>query len=353
MGRAGTAGKARSGPPRRGPRSPAEEAVPEPEEAAGEGGIEAVKRRLNRLALDVHDGPMQNLAVIGFSLGDLRRKMHALVPADHHSGIDAGMEQISDELGRVESELRALIGALEHGAVTSVPVVDAIEIEIAEFSRRSAVVAGADGRGRRPHRDRLAADRPPVGHARRARERREARRGEDGEDPARSAATTRSPSRSRTTAAASHADAPAEEGPLRPHRHARAGRDARRQVRDREPPRWADDDHRHAGDVAPLCRRLESFSRRSAALRAGPSRPRSRSRSHVPPSRREPRRGAVGGRAGRPRRARRRSTSRPAGFRTGSRSRRRRSPWRCGPSSSARRSSRSSSRGSRRSPSSA
>jgi signal transduction histidine kinase len=121
------------------PRKVTEEAAPEPE-MAGEGGIEAVKRRLNRLALDVHDGPMQNLAVIGFSLGDLRRKMHALVPADHHSGIDAGMEQIGAELGRVESELRALIGALEHGAVTSVPVVDAIELEISEFSRRSAVV---------------------------------------------------------------------------------------------------------------------------------------------------------------------------------------------------------------------
>lgn len=105
-----------------------------------EGGVEAVKRRLQRLALDVHDGPMQNLAVIGFSLGDLRRRMHALVPADEHAGIDAGMEQIGAELGRVESELRALIGALEHGAVTTVPVVEAIETEIAEFSRRSAVV---------------------------------------------------------------------------------------------------------------------------------------------------------------------------------------------------------------------
>jgi len=111
-----------------------------PEAPPSEGGVEAVKRRLSRLALDVHDGPMQNLAVIGFSLGDLRRKMHALVPADHHDGIDAGMAQIGAELGRVESELRALIGALEHGAVTSVPVVDAIEMEIAAFSRRSAVV---------------------------------------------------------------------------------------------------------------------------------------------------------------------------------------------------------------------
>ena len=111
-----------------------------PNAAPSEGGVEAVKRRLNRLALDVHDGPMQNLAVIGFSLGDLRRKMHALVPSDHHAGIDAGMEQIGAELGRVEDELRALIGALEHGAVTSVPVVDAIEMEVAEFGRRSAVV---------------------------------------------------------------------------------------------------------------------------------------------------------------------------------------------------------------------
>jgi signal transduction histidine kinase len=121
----------------------AKKAAPDAQTAAptaGEGSVEAVKRRLQRLALDVHDGPMQNLAVIGFSLGDLRRKMHALVPSDHHAGLDAGMEQIGAELGRVESELRALIGALEHGAVTSVPVVDAIEMEIAEFSRRSAVV---------------------------------------------------------------------------------------------------------------------------------------------------------------------------------------------------------------------
>jgi signal transduction histidine kinase len=111
-----------------------------PKAAPTEGGVEAVKRRLHRLALDVHDGPMQNLAVIGFSLGDLRRKIHTLVPADEHGQIDVGMAQIGAELGRVESELRALIGALEHGGITSVPVVDAIEMEIAEFTRRSAVV---------------------------------------------------------------------------------------------------------------------------------------------------------------------------------------------------------------------
>ena len=113
-------------------------AIPQEAVTPAEGNLESVKRRLQRLALDVHDGPMQNLAVIGFSLGDFRRKMHSLVPVDHHAGIDAGMEQIGAELVRVESELRALITALDHGTVSSVPVVEAIELEIAEFERRSA-----------------------------------------------------------------------------------------------------------------------------------------------------------------------------------------------------------------------
>ncbi len=99
---------------------------------------ETLKRRLLRLALDVHDGPMQNLAVIGFSLGDLRRRMQSLVPAEHQDKIDPAMEQISDELVRVEAELRALIGALEHGGIRNIPVIEAIETEIAEFERRSA-----------------------------------------------------------------------------------------------------------------------------------------------------------------------------------------------------------------------
>jgi signal transduction histidine kinase len=107
-------------------------------DSPAEGRAEVLKRRLLRLALDVHDGPMQNLAVIGFSLGDFRRRMKALVPAEHHKKIDAGMEQITAELGRVESELRALIGALEQGVTQSIPLREAIEYEIGEFERHSS-----------------------------------------------------------------------------------------------------------------------------------------------------------------------------------------------------------------------
>jgi signal transduction histidine kinase len=99
---------------------------------------EALRRRLIRLALDVHDGPMQNLAVIGFSLGDLRRRLHSNLEPGDHALIDAGMERLGADLGRVESDLRALITALEDGGVTSLPLVDAIELEIVAFERRSA-----------------------------------------------------------------------------------------------------------------------------------------------------------------------------------------------------------------------
>ena len=98
---------------------------------------ETLKRRLLRLALDVHDGPMQNLAVIGLSLNNLRRRIETLVPDQHHSKLNASVEQIAAELGQVEHELRTLITALEDGATESVPVLEAVENEIREFTRRS------------------------------------------------------------------------------------------------------------------------------------------------------------------------------------------------------------------------
>ena len=42
-----------------------------------------------------------------------------------------------EELIQVESELRALIGALEHNGRQSIPVIDAIEQEIRDFEKRS------------------------------------------------------------------------------------------------------------------------------------------------------------------------------------------------------------------------
>jgi signal transduction histidine kinase len=127
-------------PAKRAPKAaPKAAAKPVAVAATPDQSAETLKRRLMRLALDVHDGPMQNLAVIGFSLSDLRRRLQALVPEEHHKKIDDGMGQISEELIQVEADLRALIGALEENGHQSVPVIEAIEQEIRDFEKRSKV----------------------------------------------------------------------------------------------------------------------------------------------------------------------------------------------------------------------
>ena len=187
---------------------------------------------------------MQNLAVIGFSLGDLNRRMQAVVPQEHHTKLDAGMEQLSEELVRVETDLRALIIALEHGSVSTVPVVEAIESEIADFEKRSpaSVVFTVSGNVEtKTDSQRIAIQ--SVTRAALA-------------NIAKHASATRSKSASE----ARPDDHPpgdrqrgglrfvgtAEEGPVRPRRHEGARRTAGGRVRDLEPSWRSDQDHRHA-----------------------------------------------------------------------------------------------------------
>src|SRR5438128_2322597 len=54
---------------------------------------EGLRRRLRRLALDVHDGPMQSLIAAGFGLSDLKR--HA----------DAESVELVDRLDEIAAEL--------------------------------------------------------------------------------------------------------------------------------------------------------------------------------------------------------------------------------------------------------
>ena len=107
------------------------------ETVADDARAEMLKRRLLRLTLDLHDGPMQNLAVIGLSLGELQRRIVELVPPEHHDRINSSIAQIAEELGEVDQEIRALITALEAGATESLPLVEAIEAEVRDFTRIS------------------------------------------------------------------------------------------------------------------------------------------------------------------------------------------------------------------------
>jgi len=100
---------------------------------------EALRRRLVRLALDVHDGPMQDLVVVGYRVADLRRQIEPLLPRGQQTAFAASVWGLVDELGEVEQGLRALLAALERGAAAvPVPLLSAIEAEIAAFRRHSS-----------------------------------------------------------------------------------------------------------------------------------------------------------------------------------------------------------------------
>src|SRR5205085_9213390 len=59
--------------------------------------VEAVRRRLVRLAFDVHDGPMQNLAAAGYSVHELNRRLKSSQALD--------VESVSFDLDQIVSHL--------------------------------------------------------------------------------------------------------------------------------------------------------------------------------------------------------------------------------------------------------
>jgi signal transduction histidine kinase len=100
---------------------------------------ERFRRRLLRLAADVHDGPMQDLTVIGFGLHDLRQQLESTVPAERRGPIDASFNELLSECELVERSLRALVSSLEGGLAESVSLAEAIGDEVDNFKRRCPV----------------------------------------------------------------------------------------------------------------------------------------------------------------------------------------------------------------------
>lgn len=77
--------------------------------------VEALSRRLVRMALDVHDGPMQELVAAGYALAGLRQRL-TTDPSGEAGAIVAAVDQVCGRLATAEQGLRSVMFALEHGA---------------------------------------------------------------------------------------------------------------------------------------------------------------------------------------------------------------------------------------------
>jgi len=88
-------------------------------------------RRLIRLRLDLHDGPMQDLVACGFALDLIRRELDAL-PVDTASA-RGRLEGAMRQLGEVERSLRSF--AADGERVQTSSIVDVVDNEIARFAQ--------------------------------------------------------------------------------------------------------------------------------------------------------------------------------------------------------------------------
>jgi len=93
----------------------------------------ATRRRLTRLKLDLHDGPMQDLAGIGFALAGLRRELESH-PSDMSSAVER-VNVIGEALEQIERALRALIA--DGDGLGPASVADIVHDEIARFKELS------------------------------------------------------------------------------------------------------------------------------------------------------------------------------------------------------------------------
>jgi signal transduction histidine kinase len=108
---------------------------------------ERLRRRLRRLALDIHDGPMQCLVGIGFGLDHLKRRLD-----DDPDEVAEQLRVMSAELAAAEQSLRDLITTLERSGEEPLDDFETIALaEIASFRLKStAAVASEITRGTAP-----------------------------------------------------------------------------------------------------------------------------------------------------------------------------------------------------------
>ena len=93
--------------------------------------LERLQRRLSRLAFDVHDGPLQELAALGYELSNLRSKTTELAaPA---ADLDGEFERMMSQLASVEGMLRGMMFAMEEGAAASSDLGFVVEQQVEAF----------------------------------------------------------------------------------------------------------------------------------------------------------------------------------------------------------------------------
>src|SRR5579864_186148 len=103
-----------------------------------EWAVEGMRRRLRRLAFDVHDGPMQDLIAITWRLRSARDQAVAEAERGESAVLVTVFTALIADLGRVEKGLRSLMLSLEHNAAPGDSRRVPVEEHVAAFNERTS-----------------------------------------------------------------------------------------------------------------------------------------------------------------------------------------------------------------------
>jgi signal transduction histidine kinase len=110
--------------------------------------LEATERRVCRLGYDIHDGPLQEIAMLAGDVRLLHRQLERGLLQEAPSSVILGrLDDFDSRLVALDRELRELALSLNRPSVGDVPLAEALRRQIAAVRTRSALAIRLDVRG--------------------------------------------------------------------------------------------------------------------------------------------------------------------------------------------------------------
>jgi signal transduction histidine kinase len=97
------------------------------------------ERRLARLGFDIHDGPLQDLALLGEDVHLLRRQLAELLGGDERDLMVGRMDDLDAQLVSLESDLRRISASLQSPFTAGQSLPQALEEITCAFAARSGI----------------------------------------------------------------------------------------------------------------------------------------------------------------------------------------------------------------------
>lgn len=104
--------------------------------------VESTERRLVRLGLDLHDGPLQDLAALLAETRLLRSQLESARSLDDRRPLIVGrLDDFEARVLALEADIRLIIQPLEHGSLVHVPFFELVERELSRYADSTLEVA--------------------------------------------------------------------------------------------------------------------------------------------------------------------------------------------------------------------